>query len=238
MTFDYDLIPPGYYDFRESGLRHRWHHCEFLTVEYYVRKTVPSVVIDLGCGPGVFLRNYCKSVEKKIGFDISKKQIKYANTFSSNNLVFCDSLESTLRQIEITELEEGFSACITGIELIEHVSGSDMQSMVERIKDLLRSKGATKISLVLTTPNKRSLWPLVERTIDLLLRTNYREQHISIMNYHEFERITELVSGSKVSTVFSFMSIPQWLFFKPPCSPIKQLMLRGMLMLAYVEESN
>lgn len=235
MTFDYDLIPPGYYDFRETGLRHRWHHIEFKTVESYVLKTGPRLLIDLGCGPGVFLRNYCDSIESKIGFDISKKQVKYANVFATKNLSFHYSIESLLKQIECNNWDEGITACITGIELIEHLTSAEMRSLVSRITKSLREKGVSKISLVFTTPNKRSLWPIVERLIDFFLKTNYREQHIAIMNYRQFRSVIKSVSGVEPTALFSFMSIPQWLFLKPPCAPISKFMLRGMLMLSYVD---
>jgi cyclopropane fatty-acyl-phospholipid synthase-like methyltransferase len=236
MTFDYDFIPSGYYDFRETGLRYRWHHKKFLTVEFYAMKTKPDLIIDLGCGPGVFLRNYCKSIENKIGFDISRKQVKYANAFSTKTLSFHDSLESLIQRIYSTPFTGDFSVCITAIELIEHLSREDMHIMIKTLNESLRSKGATKISLVFTTPNKRSLWPLVERLIDFFLKTNYREQHIAIMNYGQFQEVTEQVCGKKATELFSYMSFPQWIFLDPPCSPIKRFMLRGMLMLAYVEK--
>lgn len=237
MTFDYDLIPPGYYDFRETGLRHRWHHAEFVTVEHYAMRTKPNLIVDLGCGPGVFLREYCNSIEYKVGFDISKKQIKYANVFSTRNLTFHDSIESLIQQIKQIPIAGTFSVCITGIELIEHLKKEDMHSLINAIKESLRSKGVTNLSLVFTTPNKRSLWPLVERVIDFFLKTNYREQHIAIMNYSQFGEVTELITGHKTTELFSFMSIPQWLFFEAPCAPIRRIMLRGMLMLAYVESA-
>lgn len=238
MTFDYDLIPPGYYEFRETGLRHRWHHIKFKTVESYVLRTKPSLLIDLGCGPGVFLRNYCESIEKRIGFDISKKQVKYANVFATKNLSFHDSIESLIQQMEGNDWDEGFAACITGIELIEHLTSTEMRGIVTTIMKSLRKKGVSKISLIFTTPNKRSLWPMVERLIDFFLKTNYREQHIAIMNYSQFRTVTKSVSGAEPTALFSFMSIPQWLFLKPPCAPIGKFMLRGMLMLSYVEELN
>lgn len=238
MQFNYDSLPIGYYDFEPRGVRFRWHQVEFLTVENLVREKTPKILIDLGCGPGTFLRDYCSFVGKKIGFDISANQITYASLQSRDKIFFTSDKDDLISAIDsgTSDLKKditGFSACITLLQLVEHISSNETYTIINEISSLLKQKGATEITVIMTTPNKFSAWPFLEKIIDLITGTNYREQHINIMSPRVFLDRFSGLSSSKVQ-VFGFMSFAQWLFLSPPCKLIKKFTFRCLLLIAIV----
>lgn len=238
MQFNYDSLPIGYYDFEPRGVRYRWHKVEFLTVESLVRRKTPQILIDLGCGPGTFLRNYCSFVSKKVGFDISANQITYASLKSPDKILFTSNKEDLMSAIEngTSDLNKeitGFSACITLLQLVEHISSNETYSIINEISSLLKRQGATEITVIMTTPNKFSAWPFLEKLVDIITGTNYRDQHINIMSPKVLlDRFSGLTS-SKVH-VFGFMTFAQWLILSPPCKLIKQFTIRCLLLIAIV----
>lgn len=229
--FDYDSIPPGYYDFRNKGIRFKWHHAEFVTVENIVESHSPDVLIDLGCGPGVFTRNYCKEIPIKFGFDISEKQIAYSNALKEPGQKYFSVFQDLLEELEAVTKHKGhFRVALTFIELFEHLDSNAAQQMITELIKRISELGANSICLVFTTPNKKSLWPIVEIVIDLLLGTNYRDQHIGVVDFVTFKTKLENYVGHEVQA-YTFMSLFQWLFSPPPLRPIRRFKFRGLLML-------
>src|SRR5918994_1265980 len=63
----------------------------------------------------------------------------------------------------------------TFIELIEHLPPADTSRLLAEARGLLSPQGR----LVVTTPNYRSLWPLIEWGVNRVSRVNYEQQHIN-----------------------------------------------------------
>ena len=166
--YDYDkAIPAGFYDEiyqRRAGVRYFWHDLKFRAV--VARLDRAGKVLDIGCGPGTFIGNYLDGVDC-LGIDFSAPQVDYANRRYG-------TAEHRFSRQVLSGLEERFDA-ITMIELIEHLPPAEARGLLAEARGLLSPDGR----LVVTTPNYRSLWPLIEWGVNLVSRVSYEQQHIN-----------------------------------------------------------
>lgn len=167
--FDYESIPPGYYDdvFRRGrGVQSKWHHLKFRRLREAI--SPGSRHLDFGCGPGTFLGTLDKSIDS-LGVDISAQQVAYAQEhYGAPHRRF---------QADATgdfQLARDHFDCATVVEVIEHLPRPLTLSILEQIRTALRPGGR----IVLTTPNYRSGWPILEYCVNRLAPVSYEDQHI------------------------------------------------------------
>ena len=231
MTYNYEGLRAGYYDFDRPGLRKRWHDRKFKTVAREVERANPDVVIDLGCGPGVFLRDHCKGAKLKIGFDISKVQVSYASQFQDEKTYFVSNISKISEIMKRNLPQQQLNITLTSIELIEHISDEDLNEIVAEINNVLKPFSISNIRCVFTTPNRNSSWPLIERFIDFLLGTDYRIQHSNLNSNSELKNRLRTLSIHDPE-IFSFLSLSHWLISKLPLKLYSRATWRGMILLA------
>ena len=170
-VYDYESrIPAGFYDKvyqQKVGVRYCWHDLKFRTVAAHLGS--PRRLLDIGCGPGTFIGNYLPGIEA-LGIDLSASKVDYARrTYGSAAHRF-----STRPVASLSEAGERFDA-VTVVELIEHLTPETAIGLLSEARRLLAPDGV----LVVTTPNYRSLWPLIELGVNALSPVSYIEQHIN-----------------------------------------------------------
>ena len=207
MEFNYQEVKQGVYDFSNNhfSLRKRWHDLKFSEGLKKIKIEDYTHLLDLGCGPGYFIQHYGSSVPMILGFDISVPQINYANfNFSKPNTNFTNSKSEVNKFIE--DARSG-TILVTCFEVIEHLSMSELRELFSEIS----SKHNLKITILVTTPNKNSTWPVIEKLIDRFLGTNYALQHKNLQSRKAAEKI--LISVFKGWTIKSgsYLSIIHWL---------------------------
>ena len=165
-------IENGYYDRvyrRHRGVRSKWHHLKFRRVAREIEAS--SRHLDVGCGPGTLIGTLPDTV-RSIGVDVAEGQINYArHNYPAVNHSF---LTSEVTQAPLPIEAESIDV-VTLVELIEHLRYDDTLSLLGKLKRVMRS-GA---KLVITTPNYRSAWPIVEMAVNHLGGISYAEQHIT-----------------------------------------------------------
>lgn len=169
--YDYDKdIPAGFYDEiyqRRAGVRFLWHDLKFRAVAGHLAGA--GRILDVGCGPGTFIGNYLADAEC-LGIDFSAPQVDYANRrYGTARHRFVTQALGGL-----SEAGERFDA-ITMIELIEHLRPAEARRLLAEARGLLAPHGR----LVVTTPNYRSLWPVIEWGVNRVSRVSYEQQHIN-----------------------------------------------------------
>jgi 2-polyprenyl-3-methyl-5-hydroxy-6-metoxy-1,4-benzoquinol methylase len=181
--FDYESIPVGYYDEvfgRRKGIQSKWHHLKFERVAAELEGH--RHVLDVGCGPGTMIGLLGEGHEC-VGTDLSVRQIQYASaTHGSESSQFYASTPAGLPD------DVGPFDAVTLVELIEHLDPAVVDETIREALERLRPCG----KLVLTTPNFRSAWPLIEAVINRFSEVTYDFQHIN--KFHP-ARLSELLQS-------------------------------------------
>ena len=164
---------------RRRGIQSKWHHLKFQRVVELI--SGHQRVLDVGCGPGTLLGLLGDDGES-VGVDITHQQIEYAREVyaSPARSFYACALE------ELPGDLEPFDA-VTAVELIEHLPQELAESTLREAIGRLRPGGR----LVLTTPNFRSAWPVVERLVDRFGDVEYYVQHINKFTRARFHALLE-----------------------------------------------
>ena len=205
-AFDYDLIPAGYYDHvhdRKSGMQSFWHQNKFSLVKQSFNFESMKLNLDIGCGPGTFLGQYSSS-RRRIGIDLSRNQIQYANFRYKNS-----ALQFKVQPIKDIKFH---ADTITMIEFIEHIP----LRVFETTLNELGKTSQKKHYLIITTPNYRSPWPILEFLVGLSPNGfKYDQQHISKFTKKKLTSVLEK-NGYQVKHIYGiqgfacFFAIFSW----------------------------
>jgi 2-polyprenyl-3-methyl-5-hydroxy-6-metoxy-1,4-benzoquinol methylase len=196
----YEEIPAGYYDQvyrRGRGSQWYWHEQRFRTVERLLPNPCGRL-LDLGCGPGTFLGTLRLPFGAALGIDLAAAQIHYARR--SYGRPQLDFRHADVRNLPV---EDSFQAVVS-IEVIEHLPRAETQPFLRTIFELLEPGG----TVVLTTPNYRSLWRLIEPLWSTIGPVDYRPQHIN--HFTRQRLLVELTSAGfcNVQTETLFVVAP------------------------------
>lgn len=141
----YDQIDPGYYERRYEVIpcqRYSKNHWRQLVIETIGRYCKNKIVLDLGCGTGIYTRLIKKHTRTVLGLDISRRWLDYAKSREGDlNLLYADAHHVPVKRESVD--------VILAIGLFEYV---DREVVTKQIYETL-GKGGVCIILV---PNKYS----------------------------------------------------------------------------------
>jgi len=196
----YDDIAPGYYDqvFKKgSGVQWFWHFHRFAAVVENLPATGERI-LDVGCGPGTFLGTYAGGYAHGHGVELARPQVDYArSTYGSNRLTFEASDAGAF------SADQQFDA-IVSIEVIEHLPAKETAEFLAKLHRSLKPGG----TLVLTTPNYRSFWPVIEWAISKKGPVDYLVQHINHFTVPRLKRELEAAGFNVVRHRTFFVIAP------------------------------
>jgi 2-polyprenyl-3-methyl-5-hydroxy-6-metoxy-1,4-benzoquinol methylase len=180
--FDYESIPPGYYDevfHRRRGIQSKWHHLKFRRV---VRELAGwPTVLDIGCGPGTMI-GLLGDRHVAVGIDLSTNQIEYArSTYGGPGASFHNASPADLPG------DVGPFDAVTMVELVEHLEPRVVDQIISEALECVRPGG----KFVITTPNFHSVWPLIEALINRFGEVKYQFQHINKFTRQGLTRLLE-----------------------------------------------
>ncbi len=177
-----------------------WHRQKFKRVMNSI-KSKNAKILDAGCGSGV-LFSLMPDSEFCVGFDMSKEQIKFAKRYSRGGFVIGD-----LKNMPFKENTFDF---ITIIEVLEHLNKEDAIKTLNRLNKLLKRGG----SLILTTPNYISLWPIIEIIWNKINPINYAKLHVNKMTTKNVRQFLEQSDFNNIK-IETFFIISPFLAFLP-----------------------
>ena len=148
-----------------------WHEAKFRLIERVAMPGKHDRVLDAGCGSGTISHFLSQHAGETVGIDINPSAIAYAgDAYKTPNLQF------RLGQFDDLVGEKPFDK-IYSIEVMEHLYQNDVADVLSLFYKLA-NPGA---QLLVTTPNYRSAWPVIEWLLDRFgLAATLREaQHVT-----------------------------------------------------------
>jgi 2-polyprenyl-3-methyl-5-hydroxy-6-metoxy-1,4-benzoquinol methylase len=183
LSFDYHSVA-GDYQYRalHSGhpMQRFWHRGKLVMVDRLIRPhlTIGSHLLEIGAGAGNLLLQASVRGSLPIALDLSMQSLSFVRSrlqeASSGSEAPADF--ACAQAIgEMLPLGTGSFDCVILSEVIEHLD--EPRVSIREAARVLRSGGR----LLVTTPNYRSFWPVMERVVDLLNMAPKMagEQHIS-----------------------------------------------------------
>lgn len=151
-----------------------------------------DIIIDIGCGSGVQIREIGASGSKKVlGIDLNKNALKFAR---GKNIPNADYI---IADAECLPLKPEIADKVICAEIIEHLISPE--DMISEIKRILGPGGG----IVITTPNEFSFWGLYEMMWDLFGRgRNYGETHLMFYSPKELRALFGDFSCAMTKTIF------------------------------------
>lgn len=179
MSFDYHAVA-GDYQYRAMHEGHAmqrfWHRGKLVMIDQLVRPHVraDSRLLEIGCGAGNLLVEASVSNSFPTALDLSMQAL----TFVRSRLQALDTIHGfgCLQSIgEQLPFADGSFDYILLSEVVEHLEAPQLS--IREASRVLRPGGR----LLVTTPNYRSFWPIMEWTVDRLNMAPKMggEQHIS-----------------------------------------------------------
>ena len=198
---------PGDYQLRAARsanpVQRFWHAAKKIAVDRMLPAAAGEFVIDAGCGSGVVADYLAASGAEVMGIDANPEAIGFASRqFARPNLRFVRGLVDD--ELALDRLVDKFYS----LEVIEHIYRPQGVAMLRNFHRLLRPGGRALI----TTPNYRSAWPLLEWTLDTfrLVPAMAGEQHVE--HYHR-RKLAEAAreGGFANSTIRTICLLSPWL---------------------------
>lgn len=169
-------IEGGYQDnatYHASSPQRFWHQTRFAHSLELLKPELGDCVLDVGCGSGVFANLIAQNKGVEVtGVDANEAAITFCQKrYLNPNLNFV--------QCAIDEINFGKRSFdkVSFLEVIEHIYQYQAEETLDLFHGLLKPGGR----LVISTPNAHSVWPFIEKAMDLLrlVPQMQNEQHVA-----------------------------------------------------------
>jgi 2-polyprenyl-3-methyl-5-hydroxy-6-metoxy-1,4-benzoquinol methylase len=198
---------PGDYQYRamhsKSNVQRSWHQNKKVTISRYLPPASGDHILDVGCGSGVISDFLGESGAEVLGIDANQDAIAFAQAqFRRPNVRF-----------QLGYVDEEYHPPwpvdkIYCMEVIEHVYQEQFELMLNTFAKSLKSQGRVFI----TCPNQTSLWPFIERLLDVsgAVPRLKDEQHVE---KYTIEKLTNIVkkAGFEVESVHTSCFLGPWM---------------------------
>jgi ubiquinone/menaquinone biosynthesis C-methylase UbiE len=226
LSFDYHSVA-GDYQYRALHTGHPmqrfWHRGKLVMIDQLIRPHVRagSRLLEIGCGAGNLLLQATVAGSYPVALDLSMQAL----AFVRSRLEEAQSLPEAPNGFTCTQaigeslpFSDNVFDCILLSEVVEHLE--EPQISIREAVRVLCPGGR----LLITTPNYRSFWPVMEWAVDRLNMAPKMagEQHIS--RFHPFSLRKMLAgSGLRLEYVGSMYTLSPFLSLLSPERAARQL---------------
>jgi 2-polyprenyl-3-methyl-5-hydroxy-6-metoxy-1,4-benzoquinol methylase len=154
------------------AIQQAWHRTRVELLDWFHAPQPGEHLLDVGCGSGIMADRLAQLGAQVLGIDANPAAVDYARTtFGRAELEF---RAGYLDQLELAPASFDGATCF---EVIEHVFPDQVRKLMDDLFALIRPGG----SLLITTPNYRGLWPLIEWLTDRVgpTTTMAGDQHVT-----------------------------------------------------------
>lgn len=189
-----------------------WHAAKIRLIDRVAPARPGARVADAGCGSGVISAHLAATALEVVGFDSNAAAVEFARSaYGSLPVRF------VLGPFELIAREGPFDQFYC-LEVLEHLYE---EQAVETLR-LFATAAAPDAELLVTTPNARSAWPLIEWTLDRLhlVPTLDEAQHLTLFTRGSLTRAMH-AAGWSVQEIGTFNGIA------PFVAPISERLARA-----------
>lgn len=196
------------HDAIENGIcfQRSWHSLKYQKALQLLELNENDTVLDAACGSGVLTGMMAEKYKcRVVGADFSTAAIEFCKRqYIHTNLEFI-TLDLTDKYFG----EDAFSKIVM-LEIVEHLQPDATTKILKNIYTYLQPGG----KLIISTPNKNSLWPVIELMLDTLGLTPKmkNEQHVQLYTKKTLRTVL-LQHGFKVNLIESSHFLAPWLSF-------------------------
>lgn len=183
-----------------------WHHLKLRTAMELASLKEGARILDAGCGSGVLTQYLPSFATSYTGIDANSDAVEFAtHTYGRPGVCFRQLLVDETDRLREKDFDRIFF-----LEIIEHITQAQGIASLEHFHRLLVPGG----QCIISTPNRKSLWPAIEWTLDLLKRVPALkgEQHEHIYSIDEL-RAAAKSAGFKIREVRTINAIAPWMAF-------------------------
>jgi ubiquinone/menaquinone biosynthesis C-methylase UbiE len=210
LSFDYHSVA-GDYQYRalHSGhpMQRFWHRGKLLMIDELIRPHLQpgSRLLEIGCGAGNLLLQATVTGSYPVALDLSMQALTFVRSRLEEVTAGIDApigFACTQAVGEALPFAEARFDCVLLSEVVEHLEAPQI-SLREAVRVLCPGG-----RLLITTPNYRSFWPLMEWTIDRLNMAPKMagEQHISRFHLSSLKQLL-VDSGLKIEYAGSIYNL-------------------------------
>ena len=193
MSFDYHSVE-GDYQYRalHSGhpMQRFWHRGKLTMIDQLIRPHLGagSRLLEVGCGAGNLLVQATVAGSFPVALDLSMQALTFVRSRfqeANSSPEAPNGFACTQAIGETLPLADKSFDCVLMSEVIEHLEAPEI-SLREAVR-VLRPRGR----LLITTPNYRSFWPVMEWAVDRLNMAPKMagEQHVSRFHPSSLKRM-------------------------------------------------
>jgi cyclopropane fatty-acyl-phospholipid synthase-like methyltransferase len=179
-----------------------WHAAKIRLIDRIAPARPGSRVADAGCGSGVITAHLAETAAHVVGFDANADAVSFAtSTYGSSKVQFV--LGGFARITEFAPFDQ-----IYCLEVLEHLY---TEQAIETLEMFARA-ATPDAELLITTPNARSLWPLIEWSLDRvgLVPQLHESQHLTLFSQTSLRQACEQ-AGWRIVDIGSFNGVAPFL---------------------------
>jgi 2-polyprenyl-3-methyl-5-hydroxy-6-metoxy-1,4-benzoquinol methylase len=185
-----------------------WHDAKLSEALRLLEIRPGLTLLDAGCGSGLLTDRAAAAGARVLAVDANPAAIEFARrTFARPGVEF------RLGLLDELDLPRDHFDRIVFLEVIEHLGRKQGSETLARFRDLLVPGGR----LVLSTPNRKSLWPLIEWLLDhlRLVPPLAGEQHETLYSLDELTAAAES-QGLRTAERRMINTLAPWLAWISP----------------------